>query len=690
MSAKLSKTRRRWGCLARLLVIVLSMGACYWLLLAPLPKPDTTQPDTNMTPQPTVENVRVDGEISPAQQAALEKLANDSKEGVEVLAQNGQVQYLTVHVEVPDSVGGSAQEKASYFLQQNKSFFEVQDPRTQLKVKERTVSETGANFIRYEQEYQGIPIYGSEAIVEVQQRDITSVTAAYSPDLEINVQPALRSLQAEEIALNALDDPNGQILSPTRLVIYDANLFGESSTTIPKLAWDVIVGSTVDIRIVSYLVDAQMGTILLSLEEVIGLQERNIWDAQSYVINPKDNLFWVWSLSDSSKQVMNEDGAINQSNPDDDAERAWVHAGTVYDYYYDHFHRDSFDGKGGAMELYINLGNSNNAFWSPLFQKGFFADGVTSLDVIAHELTHGVWHSRRIRMFYKGEAAALTESYGDIFAAFIDDIDPWRITADDPTHTNPAKKLFRDISKPAKTNYSQYDKNGDHYRNSMIHSYAVYLLSEGSANAQLPNQIEVRGIGRAKAQYIFYDVMTNRLIVGVNFKNARKVTIAACKELIGLHGITPSDCDQVINAYAAIGIGEAATEPSPPLLTIPQNLDPYTWLRGLRQSVNDFLGPWSPTVLWEPFQHRIDELRNNEWVQLLQCFAESDQQCINQFAAELMLGILNLVWAVLLAIILWILDLLYQQLIAMQNTCATLFILPILGFLLHARRARKL
>lgn len=406
MSVRASKSRRRLGCLAWLLILVLSLGACYWLLLAPLP--ERREPVTGTPAPETSGGIVVEGQINPKQQSALENLAAGAGGQAEVLAQNGRIQYLSVNVQVPDAAAASLQEKASYFLQQNWDLLQVEDPNREFRPSGKSVDEYGATFFRYEQVYKGIPVYGSETIVELSDRqEIKSVMAGYSPDLEINIQPAIRSIRAEEIVRKDAGSVDAKPAVPTRLVIFDTGFMDETISSSPRLAWEVVI-PVADYGVRSYLVDAQTGDILESFDELISALDRRVWDAQRKP-NLKDEL-WIIDLLYYSKSIMDEKGPIGSHQPIDDARRAWEHTGIVYKYYYDHFGRDSIDGKGGTIDLYVNIGNCRNSYWSLLFGKAIFCDGYTSQDIVSHELTHGIY-ARGMRGYYKYQAAALTKSF---------------------------------------------------------------------------------------------------------------------------------------------------------------------------------------------------------------------------------------------------------------------------------------
>src|SRR5688572_7405378 len=179
MSAS-SRPRRRLGCLGRLLVIVLSMGACYWLLLAPLPEQRSEAPEV-----PTAEaqsgRVTVEGDVTDGQQAALEKLADETGETVDALAQNGQIQFLNLNVKVPDSVAVSDQEKAIYFLNQNPQILQLDDPARTLHYEGRKTNSGGNTSVHFTQQYQGLPVHASSIIVLLDQEgNVINVGANYA------------------------------------------------------------------------------------------------------------------------------------------------------------------------------------------------------------------------------------------------------------------------------------------------------------------------------------------------------------------------------------------------------------------------------------------------------------------------------------------------------------------------------
>lgn len=99
--------------------------------------------------------------------------------------------------------------------------------------------------------------------------------------------------------------------------------------------------------------------------------------------------------------------------------------GHVFDFYLEIYQRNSIDGNGLPLNAIVHYGqNYDNAFWDG--QQMVFGDGdktvfnrfTVSLDVIGHELTHGVTGSE-VNLTYLGQSGALNESVSDVFGSLI-------------------------------------------------------------------------------------------------------------------------------------------------------------------------------------------------------------------------------------------------------------------------------
>ena len=112
---------------------------------------------------------------------------------------------------------------------------------------------------------------------------------------------------------------------------------------------------------------------------------------------------------------------------------AYDHAGATYDFYETVFKRNSLDGNGLTLVGSVHVGESDgrgryvsldNAFWDGKQMAYGDGDGVIfqrftrSLDVVGHELTHGV-QSYTSNLEYEGQSGALNEHFADVFGILV-------------------------------------------------------------------------------------------------------------------------------------------------------------------------------------------------------------------------------------------------------------------------------
>ena len=105
--------------------------------------------------------------------------------------------------------------------------------------------------------------------------------------------------------------------------------------------------------------------------------------------------------------------------------RAFAGLGNTREFYKEVFDRDSLDGRGMRLDGYVHYSSGyNNAFWDGsqmVFGDGdgvLFTDFTGSLDVIAHELTHGVTEFTA-GLDYHNQSGALNESMSDVFGSLV-------------------------------------------------------------------------------------------------------------------------------------------------------------------------------------------------------------------------------------------------------------------------------
>jgi bacillolysin len=185
-----------------------------------------------------------------------------------------------------------------------------------------------------------------------------------------------------------------------------------------------------------------------------------------------------------------------------------------------------------------------------------------SVDVVAHELTHGVtaFSSNLIPI---NESGALNEAFSDMMGASVEFFSrpaSANYLMGENLVTVPIAGLVRSLQDPLSfgtpDNYAirQTDPfdNGEVHNNSTIASHAFYLAIEGGTNRT--SRLAVQGVGSANREQIekvFYRGFTQLLTPTATFSLARAATIQAARDLYGI-GSAPERA--VTQAWTAVGV----------------------------------------------------------------------------------------------------------------------------------------
>ena len=164
---------------------------------------------------------------------------------------------------------------------------------------------------------------------------------------------------------------------------------------------------------------------LMSTAQLRG--ERSVLTAFAAVSGPANGRRTIFDCRNSTNLpsatlARSEDGA---ESSDDSVNRAFDGFGKTREFYKAVFDRNSIDGRGMRIDGYVHRGvKFNNAFWDGhemVFGDGdqrIFADFTLSLDVIAHELAHGVTQFTAA-LEYHNQSGALNESVSDVFGSLV-------------------------------------------------------------------------------------------------------------------------------------------------------------------------------------------------------------------------------------------------------------------------------
>jgi Zn-dependent metalloprotease len=205
-----------------------------------------------------------------------------------------------------------------------------------------------------------------------------------------------------------------------------------------------------------------------------------------------------------------------------------------------------------------------NAFWDG--EQMAFGEGLDTLDVTGHELTHGV--TQHTSGLSGGFASAINEGISDVFAKFM------AFKAGDPNDAGPNRWLLgvgtatgqaRDMKDPAKSGQGPgpdrvngehwVGADGDPHVDALVVDKTDYLITDGGTGAY---GLRVRGIGEDKSIALWWKV-ENLLRPTSTFRDLGVALNAACVSNARMHvaGTGVADCVQVAKAVAATQLLQA-------------------------------------------------------------------------------------------------------------------------------------
>ena len=253
----------------------------------------------------------------------------------------------------------------------------------------------------------------------------------------------------------------------------------------------------------------------------------------------------------------------------------------------------TFSSSGGEIRMENNY-TTNGPFYEPGGSYDYIHVGQTfgtagfegTLDVIAHEFTHGVmYHARNIdtSAYNNDETGSLCESFADIFGIMVEYYTT--TTTDYIVGSNLLDYFKRSFQNPrAYPSYAVYApwdascvcqiayltprtvplyyhespywifnlNEGPAHINNSVQNYWFYLLANGGTQLG----VTVSGIGLTYASRIAYRNMVYYLSNDSEFDDMRQASII---NAAALYGECSNQYDQVQNAWAAVGVGSAAT-----------------------------------------------------------------------------------------------------------------------------------
>jgi Zn-dependent metalloprotease len=312
------------------------------------------------------------------------------------------------------------------------------------------------------------------------------------------------------------------------------------------------------------------------------------------------------SWGDSQQFIMYPYGGETSVNGQTAAVDAHFGMAATWDFYKNVFNRDGIDNQGTSPISVVHTVAPfsgyyyDNAFWDDYSFGMYYSDGtlfpgvdpytglptapnpngftsLTTLDIIGHEMTHGVT-ANTAGLIDEGESGGLNEGSSDIMGKMIevyrtrpsgqDTLIPLTGTSWVVGHQVRASGL-RSMIKPSSDGlsadnwYAGMEYLDVHYANGPINRF-FYYLSQGAPSTvadtayspYLPGGMS--GIGNDHAARIWYKTLTEYLAPDSTYATARPAAISAATDL---YGAASPEVAAVKSAFAAINVGSATDQP---------------------------------------------------------------------------------------------------------------------------------
>lgn len=484
-------------------------------------------------------------------------------------------------------------ETAREFLRANRSLLLLADPDSELSTRQRTQDELGYRHLKFEQRFRGLPVWPNELIVHLDRE-----TSVYLMNGTFVPTPRLPTLKPVVSAKSALRIALAEAAGARPAKTGEPELFVYAPGTRPaRLAWRVVVSPSI---MESWLVviDAINGARLAKInqvhtEDVAGSgvdsnglnRDLRVWKEGTtyYLIDTSKSMYDPTSdppdytktrgaifIYDAQNTPPNSSPSLEDAtwffatstNPNSWASPHAISAafglGWTFDYYEAAHGRNSLDGNGGSIYSLVRIGvDYQNAFWNDQENAMCFGDGDNwpgSLDIVGHELTHGVT-SNTADLVYQDQSGALNEAMSDVFGEMVElytyGSTDFLIGSDlsDPLRNMSDPGAKGDPSKMSEFVTTESDSGGVH-TNSGIINKAFYNLSFGLNG----------GIGASDAERIFYRALTTHLTQNSQFLDARLACIQAAREIFGA---SSTQAQRTAQAFDSVEILEADPTPDP-------------------------------------------------------------------------------------------------------------------------------
>ncbi|MFD7028023.1 M4 family metallopeptidase [Streptomyces sp. NPDC059917] len=467
----------------------------------------------------------------------------------------------------------------------------------------------GTTHTTYERTYGGLPVLGGDLTVHAKGGVTKSVTKATNAEIKVDTTAAVTPDAADKTAFSAASAAGGKDVKAAK----GAKKVVWAAEGAPVLAYETVVGGVQhdgtpsELHVVTNAktgakitewqkIESGVGNTMYSGQVTLGttqsgsnytLNDAGRGNHKTYDLNGGSS--GTGTLFSNTTDTWGNGAASNRATAGADAAYG---AQLTWDYYKNVHGRNGLRNDGVAPYSRVHYGNAYvNAFWDDSCFCMTYGDGtsnthpLTSIDVAAHEMTHGLT-SVTGNMTYSGEPGGLNEATSDIMAAAVEfnannanDVGDYLVG--EKIDINGDGTPLRYMDKPSKDGGSKdswYSGLGNldvHYSSGPA-NHVFYLMSEGSGakvingvsyNSPTSDNLPVTAIGRDAAAKIWFRALTvGYFKSNTNYAAARTATLQAAADLYGASSATYNN---VANAWAGIAVGARPPQSGVSVTAIP-------------------------------------------------------------------------------------------------------------------------
>jgi Zn-dependent metalloprotease len=440
------------------------------------------------------------------------------------------------------------------------------------------VKSAGLNYVAYDRTYKGLPVIGGDLVVVTDAAGQTKFTSVAQGSAigELATAPKISESAALATAKRQLKSVSG--VEATKLVVMAEE--GQAAA----LAWEsTVLGTSAEgASRLTVDVDASSGKVLRTYEhvtEVTGTGTGYINGSVSLNTTQSGSTFSLrdpattnLSCQDASTRVVfsgpdnvwgNGNGTSRETGCVDALYVAQKQKAMLSSW----LGRNGQNGSGGAWPLRVGLNDENAYYDGTQIQIGHNTAGrwVSSLDVVGHELGHGIDDFTPGGISRSGTQEFVADTFGaatEAFAANPNDPADFQVGEEvNLVGSGPIRIMYNPSQVGDQNCYTSSTPRAEVHAAAGPGDHWFYLLSQGtSASPASPtcNGSTVAGVGIQNAIKIMYNAMLMKTSSS-SYLRYRVWTLQAAKNL------TPGSCTQfnsVKAAWNAVSVPAQSGEPT--------------------------------------------------------------------------------------------------------------------------------